>query len=176
MPGSELIFVSQAPPWPHLTVLSNLVDPQVNAGRGRQMAEENARLLMQLLGLVGLESRYGHQLSAGQQQRTVLARALALAPRILLLDEVMSGQSEYWSARVAEVLAEFVATGRLVVMICHDPDWVAQYADRVSHIVSEHGDAVSSTSFFFGYDGDKDGWKAYRTLRIAATRSAGRGA
>lgn len=166
VPGKDYVMVTQAGPWPHWNVWRNICEPQIQAGIPVDNAEERARIAISLLGLENLEDRYAHQLSAGQQQRTVLARALVLSPKILLLDEVMSGQSEYWSERIAAILKSFTSLGGMVVMVSHDPEWVLINADRVTHIVSELGDAVSSTHFFCGYDGDSNGWTSFREDRL----------
>jgi polar amino acid transport system ATP-binding protein len=146
--------------------LQNICEPQLEMGISREQAESKARSVIELLGLIGLEDRYAHQLSAGQQQRTVLARAFALSPKILMLDEIMSGQSEYWAGRIAGILRLFSKQGGMVVMVSHDPEWVMAHANRVTHIVSELGDAVSSTHFFCGYDGDGKDWPEYRQKRL----------
>lgn len=166
MPGKDYILVTQAGPWPHWSVWRNVCEPQLEAGVAREQAEFRARVVIEHLGLTGLEGRYAHQLSAGQQQRTVLARAFALSPKILLLDEIMSGQSEYWAERIAGMLRSFSRQGGMVIMISHDPEWVMAHAGRVTHIVSEQGDAVSSTHFFCGYDGDGKGWPEFRQQRL----------
>lgn len=165
-PGRDYVLVTQAGPWPHWTVWRNICEAQVELGATKEKAEDRARKIIRLLGLDGLEGRYAHQLSAGQQQRTVLARALVLSPKVLLLDEVMSGQSEYWAERIAAILKSFAKLGGMVVMVSHDPEWVMLNADRVTHIVSEHGDAVSSTQFFCGYDGDGKDWTSFREQRL----------
>jgi ABC-type sulfate/molybdate transport systems ATPase subunit len=151
---------------PHWTVSENVTLPMLNHGIERQTAANRAKILIQLLGLQGFENRYAHQLSAGQQQRTVLARALSICPKILLLDEIMSGQSEYWSARIAEILRFYAMTGRMVVIVSHDPEWVIACADRVTNIVSDTTDAVSTTQFFVGYDGAVQNWQSFRESRF----------
>ena len=167
VPGQDYILVTQAGPWPHWSVWRNICEPQIERGGVyREKAEEKTRAVISLLGLEGLEGRYAHQLSTGQQQRTVLARAFVLSPKILFLDEVMSGQSEYWAERIAAILRSFADLGGMVVMVSHDPEWVMVNADRVTHIVSTLGDAVSSTHFFCGYDGDSKCWSGFREERL----------
>ena len=56
------------------------------------------------------------QLSGGMRKRVGLARAIVRRPNVLLLDEIMSGQSEFWSARIAEILRFYTSTGRMVVI------------------------------------------------------------
>jgi len=169
-PGRDYILVTQAGPVPHWTVHENITEPQIDNSIPLKDAELRTRHVIELLGLQNLENRYAHQLSAGQQQRTVLARALALSPKILLLDEIMSGQSEYWAERIAELLRQFVSMKGLVIMVSHDPEWVMVNADRVTHIVSGHGDAVSATHFFCGYDGDGKDWLAFREARFLSLK------
>lgn len=106
-PGLDQVLVTQAGPMPHWSVLGNITLPMLNQGIPKPVAADRANALIELLGLQGFEGRFAHQLSVGQQQRTVLARALSIAPKILFLDEIMSGQSEYWSARIAEILCAF---------------------------------------------------------------------
>jgi ABC-type sulfate/molybdate transport systems ATPase subunit len=164
--GADQVLVMSAGPMPHWTVRDNITRPMLVQGTGKDVANERCTMLIDLLGLKGYSNRYAHQLSAGQQQRTVLARALGLAPSILLLDEIMSAQSEYWSARIAEILRAYVDSGRVVVLVSHDPEWVRAYADRVTHLVSDSTDAVSTTHFFVGYDGSVRNWGEYRESRI----------
>lgn len=166
LPGKDYILVTPVGPVPHWTVHENIAEPLVDMGIPLRDVEIKTKQVIELLGLQNLDNRYAHQLSAGQQQRTVLGRALALSPKILLLDEIMSGQSEYWSERIADILRTFVNLGGLVIMVSHDPEWVMMNADRVTHIVSGHGDAVSSAHFFCGYDGDSKGWLAFRESRF----------
>lgn len=168
--GKDYVLVTQAGPWPHWSVWRNICEPQIQMGIQSDKVKEKAQTIINLLGLDGLEDRYAHQLSAGQQQRTILARALILSPKILLLDEVMSGQSEYWAERIATILKSFADLGGMVVMVSHDPEWVMVNADRVTHIMSKLGDAVSSTHFFCGYDGDNKGWLSFREERLRLLR------
>lgn len=165
-PGFDQVLVTQAGPMPHWSVSENITLPMLNQGIEKQTASDRTKTLIELLGLQGFEARYAHQLSAGQQQRTILARALSIAPKILFLDEIMSGQSEYWSARIAEILRFYAATGRMVVIVSHDPEWVLACADRVTNIVSDTTDAVSTTRFFVGYDGAVQNWQSFRETRF----------
>ena len=165
-PGKDFVLVSQAGPWPHWSVWKNIYEPQIELGISRNEAKQKTGDIINVMGLQGLESRHAHQLSAGQQQRTVLARALVLSPKILLLDEVLSGQSEYWAERIASILDEFVGLGGMAIIVSHDPEWVMMNAGHITHIVSDQSDEVSSAHFFCGYDGRSKDWPTFREKRL----------
>jgi len=81
-PGLDQVLVTQAGPMPHWSVSENITLPMLNHGIEKHIANDRTKTLIELLGLQGLEDRYAHQLSAGQQQRTILARALSIVPAI----------------------------------------------------------------------------------------------
>jgi len=80
-PGSDQVLVTQAGPMPHWSVLENITLPMLNQKIEKPVAADRANALIDLLGLQGFETRYAHQLSAGQQQRTVLARRYPSLPK-----------------------------------------------------------------------------------------------
>jgi energy-coupling factor transport system ATP-binding protein len=81
--------------------------------------------------LVVLRGRAPLSLSVGQQQRTALAAALALAPRLLILDEPTLGQDWSHLERLMDFVADLNARGSTILLITHDHDLAARYARRV---------------------------------------------
>lgn len=84
--------------------------------------------------LVALRERAPLSLSAGQQQRTALAATLALAPRLLVLDEPTLGQDWAHLERLMDLVADLNARGSAVLLITHDHDLAARYARRTLHL------------------------------------------
>jgi iron(III) transport system ATP-binding protein len=115
--------------FPHLTVAAN-VGFGLPAGqrRGPRVAE-----LLESVGLAGLGKRYPHQLSGGQQQRIALARALAIRPAVVLLDEPFASLDAHLRASVrADVQQVFRAAGTTAVLVTHDQEEALSIADRVA--------------------------------------------
>ena len=119
---------------PRLTIEDSIAfGPQVH-GVSRQQAVERAR---ELLARVGLEparfaERYPHELSGGQRQRVNIARALALQPRMVILDEAVSALDKSVEAQVINLLMELKsAFGLTYVFISHDLNVVRYLSDRV---------------------------------------------
>jgi ABC-type nitrate/sulfonate/bicarbonate transport system ATPase subunit len=165
-PGVELVFVTQAPPWPHWTVARNIQEPMRQLGTPLVTATDRASRIMAEFGLSALGNRYPHQLSAGQRQRTVLARALALQPSVLLLDEVLSAQSEVWAAKAGCTLRAIARLGRIVLVVSHDPEWVLAWGDHVTNLVEADADRNGAGEFRVGFDGTPTAWEAFRRAQL----------
>ena len=119
---------------PRLTVGDSIAfGPRVH---GMKAAEARA-LAQDLLRRVGLDpalfaGRYPHELSGGQRQRVNIARALALSPRLLILDEAVSALDKSVEAQVLNLLGDLKAElGLTYVFISHDLDVVRFMSDRV---------------------------------------------
>ncbi len=119
---------------PRLTIEDSIAfAPQVH-GVARREAVERAR---DLLARVGLEprrfaERYPHELSGGQRQRVNIARALALQPRLIILDEAVSALDKSVEAQVLNLLLDLKdAFGLTYVFISHDLHVVRYISDRV---------------------------------------------
>jgi len=103
---------------------------------GVPAAEANARAI-ELLGKVGLDPRifvhrYPHELSGGQRQRVNIARALALHPRLLILDEAVSALDKSVEAQVLNLLTDLKAQyGLTYLFISHDLNVVRYISDQV---------------------------------------------
>ncbi|HEX4868562.1 MAG TPA: ATP-binding cassette domain-containing protein [Acidimicrobiales bacterium] len=72
------------------------------------------------LGLDLLADRFPHEISLGEQQRTALARAAVVRPRLLLAHEPISHQNRAWAERTIEVIGELAAAGTACVLATHD--------------------------------------------------------
>jgi putative ABC transport system ATP-binding protein len=115
-----------------LTVRQNIEYPARLAGE----LEATAPLvdeLLELLGLEELQSRYPKETSIGEQQRTALARALVLSPRLVLADEPSGHQDRGKQEAVFTALRRAAARGTCCVVATHDEE-VAPFLDRVVHI------------------------------------------
>ena len=91
----------------------------------------NARAVLELVGLRGLQERLARDLSVGQQKLLALARTLSSGSRVILLDEPMAGVHHATVQVLQSILKQLTAAGHVVVTIEHDLDLVAKHADRV---------------------------------------------
>jgi iron(III) transport system ATP-binding protein len=88
--------------------------------------------MLELVGLAAVARRYPHELSGGQQQRIALARALAPAPKLLLMDEPFSNLDVELRARLgAEVRQILKESGTSAILVTHDQQEAFAIADRV---------------------------------------------
>ena len=132
-PGADRGFVFQSDcllPW--RTVMSNaLVGLEIN-GRRSHDTRAYTRSLLKLVGLEGFESYYPRQLSGGMRQRVNLARALAINPDVLLMDEPFSAlDAQTREIMQTEMLRIWNAGRKTVMFITHQIDEAVYLADRV---------------------------------------------
>ena len=104
--------------FPHMSLLANVAFPLRCAGISPAEAEVRAREALESVGLAGLEQRRPAQVSGGQAQRTALARALVVAPEVLLLDEPMAALDVEAARGLRELIAQRFL-GRTVIMVTH---------------------------------------------------------
>ncbi len=118
--------------FPHMSVLSNVtLAPRKALRLSRAQAEAEA---LELLGRFGLADRgddYPDRLSGGQQQRVAILRALAMKPKLLLLDEVTSALDPELVGEVLELVRELAAGGMTMVVATHEMGFARELADRV---------------------------------------------
>ncbi|RIK92950.1 MAG: ABC transporter [Proteobacteria bacterium] len=122
--------------FPHMTALQNIMTAMERLPPGDREAE--ARHLLQMVHLDGLEERRPTALSGGQQQRVAVARALARKPQALLLDEPFSAVDKATRQRLYREIADLRrALNMPIVLVTHDLDEAIMLADRMA--VLHHG-------------------------------------
>ncbi len=118
---------------PHETVLGNVVFPLEIQGAVQLIRERRAIEMIELVGLKGKENHYPRELSGGQQQCVGIARALAIDPEVLLLDEPFSALDPLIRREMQDELMRLQGVLRkTIVFITHDFDEAIRLADRIA--------------------------------------------
>ncbi|HEX4412618.1 MAG TPA: nitrate/sulfonate/bicarbonate ABC transporter ATP-binding protein [Lacipirellulaceae bacterium] len=133
-PGAAIVFQSFAL-YPWLTVSQNISVVLTAAGVSREETPTRALAAIRLVGLSGFEHAYPRELSGGMKQRVGMARALAVDPEILFMDEPFSHvdalTAESLRAEVIDIWSSDDRNPSSIVIVSHDIKEVAYMADRI---------------------------------------------
>jgi energy-coupling factor transport system ATP-binding protein len=136
--GAGLAALPQDPQtlFTRATVFDNLIEVAYACAkrRGEKPVPENieadVRRVCALTDTEGLIGFHPYDVSGGEQQRTGLAMALLTRPKLLLLDEPTKGMDSFFKEKFAAILENLCADGIGVLMVSHDVEFCAKYADR----------------------------------------------
>ena len=101
------------------------------------------------LGLGKLLKQHPYDLSGGEQQKLALAKILLLEPKVILLDEPTKGIDAYSKIELANILKELKNEGKTILMVSHDIEFAAQYADRCALFFDGQVVSVEQADAFF---------------------------
>ncbi len=130
----------------HLSILENITLALRHVqGKSRDEADEIAMGWLSRIGLADKADSFPDKLSGGQQQRTAIVRAVALNPKVLLLDEVTSALDPELVGEVLELIRDLKRSGTTIIMATHEMAFARDVADWVVFIdkgvVVEEGEA-----------------------------------
>jgi polar amino acid transport system ATP-binding protein len=126
--------------WPNMTVRKNITLALRHVrGLRRREAEQVAEAVCEKVHLREKLDVYPYSLSGGEKQRAAIARALAMDPEILMLDEVTSALDPVLAAEVLQTMLELKQDGRTLVVVTHHIDFARKIADEVLFL---HGGRV----------------------------------
>ncbi len=137
---SRLGFVFQKPVLLRRSALANITYPLKAAGLSRVQARERAGQALAKARLAHLAERPARVLSGGEQQRLALARALALEPEVLFLDEPTASLDPASTLAIEEMVRTARAAGTRSLLVSHDPGQARRLADEV--IFMHHGQVI----------------------------------
>jgi len=118
--------------FPHLSVGRNvMLAPTLVKATDRPAAEQQAKKLLERVGLADKFDAWPDQLSGGQQQRVAIARALAMQPSIMLCDEITSALDPELVGEVLRVVEALADEGMTLMMVTHEMNFARKVSDRV---------------------------------------------
>lgn len=140
-PGADRGFVFQNDSlYPWRSVWRNVILGLELQGVPRRRARSKAQEMIDLVGLGGYENHYPHELSGGMRQRVNLARAMAIEPKILLMDEPFAALDALTRETMQEELLRIrQAAGTTVLFITHQIDEAVYLGDRVAVLGARPG-------------------------------------
>ena len=143
---ARLAIVFQRPAlFPWKSVLGNIAFGCEAQGMRRAQAAERARAMLELVGLHGFADAYPHELSGGMASRVGIARALALRPDVLLMDEPFAAVDAHTRVLLQEELRRIVAdAGMTVLFVTHDVAEAVYLGDVVFVMGARPGRVIHS--------------------------------
>ncbi|MAM61772.1 ATP-binding cassette domain-containing protein [Maritimibacter sp. UBA3975] len=161
-------FVFQDPrllPWETATGNLRVVNPELPVAEAHKLLGE--------MGLAGYEDALPGQLSGGMQRRVALARALAVAPGLLILDEPFVSIDRKLVRELSALLIEVIERyGHTVILVTHDPEDAARLADRVVVIEGRPATVVEDRRITLARSERDDAMVAAETARITGEGGA----
>jgi len=118
-----------------LTVADNVLLPAQLAGLPRAAARARADELLAALRIAQHAGAYPARLSGGERQRVAIARALVNRPALLLADEPTGALDTATGEQIGDVLLDLNRAGQTLLLVTHNPDLAARYADRTVQLI-----------------------------------------
>jgi polar amino acid transport system ATP-binding protein len=116
----------------HMTALENVIEAPIRVKRvPRAAAVEQAKELLDRVGLAEKHGTYPAQLSGGQQQRVAIARALAMQPKLMLFDEPTSALDPELVGEVLDAMRRLATEGMTMVVVTHEIGFAREVGDTV---------------------------------------------
>jgi polar amino acid transport system ATP-binding protein len=118
--------------FPHMSVLQNVtLAPMKIQGKSKEEAEAKAMVLLKRIGLEAKATAYPDRLSGGQQQRVAIVRALAMEPKVMLLDEITSALDPELVSEVLNIVRDLAAQGMTMLLATHEMGFAKEVASKV---------------------------------------------
>ena len=133
--------------FPHLTIYENIAFGLKMRRKSPEVIKKTVNEELELVGLKGFENRKPNQLSGGQQQRIALARALAIKPDVLLLDEPLGALDKKLRERMQFELKQLIKTvGITTIIVTHDQEEALSLSDKIAvmnqGVIEQLGNAI----------------------------------
>jgi len=118
--------------FPHMSIRQNItMAPVLLKLQTQEEADENAKRLLDRVGLLDKIDSYPSQLSGGQKQRIAIVRSLAMNPKMMLFDEPTSALDPEMVGEVLEVMKELAEDGMTMAVVTHEMGFAREVATRV---------------------------------------------
>lgn len=118
--------------WPHKTILQNIIEGPTQVLKvPKEQAINQAKTLLDKVGLLDKQDAYPGNLSGGQRQRVAIARALAMQPQVLLFDEPTSALDPELVNEVLAVMRELAEEGRTMLIVTHEMRFAREVSSQV---------------------------------------------
>jgi polar amino acid transport system ATP-binding protein len=156
--------------FPHMTVLQNVtLSPRKTRGLSKKQAEERAYELLDRIGLREKAEEFPDRLSGGQQQRVAIVRALAMDPKLMLLDEITSALDPQLVSEVLSLVRDLSEIGMTMIIATHEMSFAREVSSKVcfldAGVILEEG----PPSQLFG-DPKEERTRAFLSSILAAGR------
>lgn len=121
--------------FPHMTVIENIIEAPTHVkGLPKKQAIEEAKALLEKVGLSDKADVYPSKLSGGQKQRVAIARALAMKPDVLLFDEPTSALDPELVGEVLATMKELALEGMTMVVVTHEMGFAREVGDWIVYM------------------------------------------